>query len=56
MQQLTSSSIGSYFMDAWNAKEAIICSLVTAIVLIVLYTHLMSAYSEQLAWFCIALT
>jgi hypothetical protein len=54
--QLQSSSVGSIFIDIYLAKYAIMISLVTAIILCVVYTALMSKYSEPLAYVCITLT
>jgi hypothetical protein len=53
MQQLSSSSIGSIFVDVYNAQFAILISIATAIVICLVYTYLMSTFSEPLAWLCV---
>lgn len=48
--------MGSLFVDIALAKNAIIISLFTAIILCVAYIALMSRYSEILCYICIFLT
>lgn len=55
-ESFASSGIGSYFMDCIEAKNAIIISLFTAVLLSMFYIILMSYASEILAWICIGLT
>jgi hypothetical protein len=55
-ETFASSGIGSYFMDCIEAKNAIIISLFTAVLLSMFYIILMSYASEILAWICIFLT
>ena len=55
-EQFASSGIGSYFVDAFEARQAITISFFTAIILCMAYTMLMSFVAEILAWIVITLT
>lgn len=48
--------IGKYFNDLYLSSRAIYWSMAMAVVYCFIYIFFMSAFAEQIAWFCVALT